>query len=194
MNQLTNSQRIFLAVVGAAILIVELNKTSHYGAEGIGWAFIFILGSLLILPVIPILKIPNKKIKKPTVEFVVESARHLIELQLLVRYPSLPKAFSSIVSNKAALGYLFGFHDYLFQKAGLHDPDDSKKTLILIKYTYQRLFGDNAGGLIYAATSACLKEEDFLKGDSEGANDIRDYLNEKTPPLGLNRILTLNSD
>lgn len=45
-------QKIFLAIFGVAILIIQLIRFDEYGLEGIGWVFSLAISALLILPML----------------------------------------------------------------------------------------------------------------------------------------------
>jgi hypothetical protein len=48
----------------------------------------------------------------------------LLLAQIMVEFTRVKDAFSTIITNKLAAGYVFGFHDGCFQIFGLRDERD----------------------------------------------------------------------
>lgn len=59
MPALNTPQRIFLAVIGAAIILFQLYRFADDGIEGTGWVFAFLVAALLLLPAVGLLSRPK---------------------------------------------------------------------------------------------------------------------------------------
>jgi hypothetical protein len=98
------------------------------------------------------------------------------------------------MTNKLAAGYVFGFHDSCFQAFGRLDPNDPKANLSLVQTSYQTIFGDQAGFALFRMSIASQEDSDFQIGRQSGGEEYMEFVQEKTPPLGLQRILLLDFD
>lgn len=52
MPTLNTPQRIFLAVIGAVVIFLQLYRFADDGIEGVGWVFSFLVAALLLLPAV----------------------------------------------------------------------------------------------------------------------------------------------
>jgi hypothetical protein len=116
-------------------------------------------------------------------------ALQLLSLQLLPAYSSLHEAFGAIMANKIAAGYVFGFHDALLQAFNLRG--DKERAAALIHGSYQNAFGQWGGNALYSMSLNFQDDPAFCSGRMNGGNELGEYLQNKVPPLGLGRILTL---
>ena len=133
---------------------------------------------------------PSEKSKSPQ-DIYLSSTSSLIAAQLLPKY-SIPKeAFGSLMTNRRASGYLFGFHDSLLQRLGLHNPSNKENLVGLIEKSYKNIFGDQAGYALFSSSLHSQDDPEFVEGRMNGGNEIVQYLEEKVPPVGLGRILIL---
>jgi len=83
MPTLNTPQRIFLAAIGAVVILLQLYRFADDGVEGVGWVFSFLVAALLLLPAvglipwrrqpIPILTTPTKSVER------INRAKHRIE-------------------------------------------------------------------------------------------------------------------
>jgi hypothetical protein len=118
----------------------------------------------------------------------------LFEVQLKPKFQSPSDAFSSIITNKRAAGYLFGFHDAFAHWSGLMDASNPAPGLDLIEASYKRLFGEWGGHALFNMSISFQEDPDFYKGRLIGGNELAEFMDRKTPPLGLGRILILGLD
>ena len=122
------------------------------------------------------------------------TAYNLLAVQLSPKYANPKDAFSELMTNKRASGYLFGFHDALVQKLGIIDSSNPSITANVIEESYKKIFGDSAGYTLYSMSNNLLNIEIFHKGRMQGGNEIVDYLDKNIPPFGLGTLLILYSE
>ncbi len=103
----------------------------------------------------------------------------------------LRDAFSSLMTNKLAAGYVFGFHDSYLQRMTLINRSDPDAGFRLIKSIYQINFGDQAGLALFNMSVNSQDDPTFHRGRENGGTEIAKFLELHIPPLGLGRILIL---
>jgi hypothetical protein len=103
------------------------------------------------------------------------------------------EASSVLMTNKLAAGYLFGFHDSCFQTFGRLDRNDPE-TVSVIQNSYQTIFGAWAGRALFEMSIASQKDSEFQIGRQSGGEEYMEFIQHKSPPLGLGRILILGFD
>lgn len=118
----------------------------------------------------------------------LEILHTLLMLQLA---PDIRGRLPSIMGNKRAQGYLFGFHDALLRNFGLLDISNPTNGLRIIKKHYTSMFGENAGQALFSKALRLQTDDEFSSGRNVGGEDFTAYLDLKRPPLALNRILIL---
>jgi hypothetical protein len=134
----------------------------------------------------------SKMPRKEVVEFCLETIEKHFTAQLSAEYKSPHDAFSSIITNKLAAGYIFGFHESFLQRFGLLDSNNPDEGLNLIQTSYQKLFRDFfGGGALFNMTKSFQDDPDFHKGRINGYNELVSFMESKIPPLGLGRNLIL---
>jgi hypothetical protein len=79
-------------------------------------------------------------------------------------------------------GYIFGFADALFQRAGVTEEVAAMAQLTLL---YVRIFGVDHGSKIFRAALDLQTENDFAAARAVGANEALKFLGDKSAPLGL---------
>lgn len=89
---------------------------------------------------------------------------------------------------------MFGFHEAFAQSSGLLDVNNPALGLNLIETSYKRLFGDWGGTALFNMSKYLQKDADFHKGRMIGGNELVKFMDGKTQPLGLGRILILGLD
>ncbi len=57
--------------------------------------------------------------------------------------------------------------------------------------SYKKLFGDYGGFALFNMTTTFKNNPDFHEGRLNGGNELVEFMDLKTPPLGLGRILIL---
>lgn len=119
------------------------------------------------------------------------SVGRLLAMQLLPSYSEPKQAFSSLMVNRRAAGYVYGMHDAMLQACGL--ASDPKKAGELLKESYQEIFGSSAGYALLSMSQHDQQESAFHEGRMEGGNELVDFVKAKVPPLGLGRMLILGS-
>lgn len=115
----------------------------------------------------------------------------LISAQLASGFSTPRESFGTLMTNKAALGYVFGFHDALLQHTGLYDSIDSDKSKKLIEKSYKNIFGEQSGYTLFSSSLNNQENTDFSDGRLVGGNDLFEFTKDKVPPVGLLRILFL---
>ncbi|MFC7301094.1 hypothetical protein [Cognatiluteimonas weifangensis] len=123
--------------------------------------------------------------------FFLSTAGKLLSIQLLPKYSSAKEAFGSVMTNKRAAGYVFGFHDSLLQRLGLYNPANKDHATDLMERSYKQLFGEQAGFVLHSMSLNSQEDPEFVEGRMVGGNDLATYIDNKVPALGLNRILIL---
>ncbi len=87
MPTLSTPQRIFLAVIGVIIIMLQLYRFADDGVEGVGWVFSFLVAALLLLPavgLIPMRRQPVSVLATPTKsEERINRAKRRIETLVL---------------------------------------------------------------------------------------------------------------
>ena len=132
---------------------------------------------------------------KASVQFqFLSAAGTLLSIQLLPRYAQASKAFSAIMTNKIASGYVFGFHDALLERLGLYTSANKESALALMARSYEHLFGLQAGCSLFSMSLNSQENAEFQKGRMNGGNEVIAYLEGKNPPLGLGRIVNMGLD
>lgn len=133
--------------------------------------------------------------KKPSREevasFFLDTSEKLFAAQLSPGYESPHDAFSSIITNKLAAGYVFGFQESFLQRFRLLDPNNPGEGLALLETSYQKIFGDFGGGALFNMAKHSQADPDFHKGRINGYDELIRFMESKVPPLGLGRILLL---
>ena len=116
----------------------------------------------------------------------------LLSLQILPKHSKLKDSFGTLMTNNLAAGYVFGFHDGFIQNTRLYNPSKPEANLELIETNYEKIFGRQAGNVLFSKSVSAQDDPDFQRGRLDGGNEIYEYLTNKTPALGLGRILSLN--
>lgn len=118
-------------------------------------------------------------------------ADSILTAQLITSFPKASEAFSSIITNKLAMGYVFGTFDSLVQKFQLFSPDNPTIGLRVIEVAYLKVFGEFGGNALFGMAKAMQGDPEFFKGRCIGGNEVVAFLEHKEPPLGLGRIVLL---
>ena len=113
----------------------------------------------------------------------------IITLQLGSAYQKPRHAFSRLMTNEYAAGYVFGFHDSFLQRCGLLNPIKPIADFALMQASYQRIFGDKAGLALLEISLSLQDHPDFHDGRLLGGEEIAEFLDTKKRPLGLEKIL-----
>ena len=114
----------------------------------------------------------------------------LISNQLLPQFTKPGDAFGMIITDKRAMGYIYGMHDAMLQAYDLHRVLEIAEQLI--EESYSDIFGKQSGNAMLHMSVAFLNEAQFQAGRNEGGDDVVDFVKNKVPPLGLNRIAGSN--
>jgi hypothetical protein len=118
----------------------------------------------------------------------------LLTIQLAARFNNPPDAFPSIITNKWASGYVFGFHDAFARRLTLLSDADPAPGLDVIRRSYTNLFGEIAGHLLFNMSIHWQTDHDFKEGRMAGGIEMIEFVDSKTPPLGLGNFLILGTD
>ncbi len=125
------------------------------------------------------------------VQSVIDLIERLLSLQLVLSHKHPREAFSTLMTNKLAAGYVFGLHDACFQIYGLIDPNDRAAGLWMLIASYKRIFGDQAGFVLVDSSLRWQTDHEFAVGWQSGAEDFADFKMDGNPTLGLQRIISL---
>jgi hypothetical protein len=125
---------------------------------------------------------------------IISLIEQLLTAQLMPKYKHLSDAFSVLMTNKLAAGYVFGFHDSCFQTFSRLDPNNPKADLSVIRNSYQTIFGTRPGFALFEMSIASQKDSEFQIGRQSGGEEYMEFIRQKTPPLELGRILILGFD
>jgi hypothetical protein len=134
----------------------------------------------------------NRK-KAPRTEFS-DLVGSLLTLQLAIKYKSVKDAFGALMTQKEAAGYVFGVHDALLQRIGLVNQNNVSQGIKKIEESYKDIFGKQAGYALFSMSVASQDDSQFSKGRMDGGNELVEYMDRKTPPLGLANILILRQE
>ena len=122
---------------------------------------------------------------------VIAIVEQLLSIQLVLEHQHFRKAFSTLMMNRVAAGYVFGFHDSCFQIFGLANSNSHAADAALFETSYKHIFGDQAGFALFQASLGWQTDREFQIGRQSGGEDFADFKRNGTPPLGLQRIITL---
>ena len=129
-----------------------------------------------------------------TTEQFSKLAFDLLSLQLWPSFAHPKQAFGALMTNKAAAGYVFGFHDSLLQRLGLFNSKDKVAASDLMLSSYRNIFGQQAGYALYSMSLSSQDDQSFSAGRMNGGGEIAAYIDDKVPPLGLGRMLIFDSE
>jgi hypothetical protein len=129
-----------------------------------------------------------------TDEPIISLIESLLTAQLILRHEHPKDILSILMTNKLAAGYVFGFHDSCLTRFGRIDPSDPKAGLALMQTSYQSIFGNQSGLALFEVSVASQEDSEFQIGRQSGGEDYVEFTQQKTPPLGLQRILILGFD
>lgn len=125
---------------------------------------------------------------------IISLIEQLLTAQLMLKYEHPREAFSTLTTNKLAAGYVFGFHGSCFQTFGRFDPNNPKSDLSEIRNSYRTIFGVEAGTALFEMSIASQSNSEFQIGRLSGGEEYIEFIQKKSPPLGLQRILLLGFD
>ena len=87
----------------------------------------------------------ERKSGRREVQSVIDLLEQLLSVQLILEHKHPREAFSTLMTNKVAAGYVFGFHDACFHIYGLIDPNNRAAGAEVLRTSYKRIFGDQTG-------------------------------------------------
>jgi hypothetical protein len=82
-------------------------------------------------------------------------------------------------------------HDSLLQEWGLVSGDNPETDVARIKASYKYIFGDSAGFALISMSLNDIRDEEFHEARLDGGAELVRYMKDKTPPLGLARLLVI---
>ena len=119
----------------------------------------------------------KKKVSKPA------SFRDAASSALAIQLALTDADTKRLLSDKFALGYMFGFHDGLLQAMEMGNRADAFTAMAA---SYECLFADSPDGPVILEQSLHLQDDaTFKKGMVAGGTELFEYLKEKKPPMGL---------
>jgi hypothetical protein len=125
---------------------------------------------------------------------ITERIATLLWLQMILEYKDFKdfrKIFSTLMTNKVAAGYFFGFH---CAGAQIFGPTDRAAQLALIETGYKHIFGNEVAHILFEASLGWQRDREFAIGRQSGGEDFTRFHSEGTPPLGLGSIISLKFD
>src|SRR5258708_6511031 len=123
---------------------------------------------------------------------VIVLVEQLLSLQLILRHKHAREGFSELMTNRVAAGYVFGFQDACFQIFGLLNSTDRAAGSALLETSYKHIFGDQAGFTLFQSSLRWQADRDFEIGRQSGGEDFAKFKFKGIPPLGLQRIISLD--
>jgi hypothetical protein len=99
------------------------------------------------------------------------------------------KIFSTLMTDKVAAGYFFGFHCSCAQIFG---PNDRAAQLALIETSYKHIFGNEVAHILFKASLDWQRDREFAIGRQSGGEDFVGFHTKKETPFGLSRIIDFN--
>lgn len=127
-------------------------------------------------------------------KLIISLIEKLLTAQLMLRYECVGDAFSALMTNKLAAGYVFGFHDACFQTFGRLDQNSPTADFSIVQTSYKNLFDDARGVALFERSISLQNDADFQIGRLSGGEEYMEFVKLKTTPLGLQRILLLGFD
>lgn len=134
--------------------------------------------------------------EQDTVDSVISIIERLLEVQVTARYKHPNDAFSTLMVNKLAAGYVFGFHDSAFKIFGLikRQVNQTEEDSAYILRSYQHIFGPQAGYALFDSSLRSQHDPDFQVGRQLGGEDHALFTHQSIPPTGLGNILFSDFD
>jgi hypothetical protein len=130
-----------------------------------------------------------KPSREEVAAFFLSTAKKLLALQLASHHEDPKEVSNSIAANKLAAGYVFGFQDAFLDRFQLIDALNPNAGLSLLRDSYQYIFGNQAGLILFQTSVNSQHDPDFQRGRQNGGNELVEYMESGTPPFGLSRIL-----
>nr|DAK44497.1 MAG TPA: hypothetical protein [Caudoviricetes sp.] len=100
-------------------------------------------------------------------------------------------AARQVLVHERAAGYLSGVYFCLVADTGLRKFHKTDEWVAIVRESYINIFGYSYGHLLFSAPSVYKGDADFHEGQKAGLDDIKRYMDNNEPPLGLSRILVL---
>ena len=118
--------------------------------------------------------------KKPdTTKVAIDVASNMLQVQLTLGGGSVQQ----IMSDTFSLGYMFGFHDSVFQAMEI---DNQVEGFAAMTISYIKLLGDQSTATQVLRNSLDLqRDQTFMKGMFAGGQEAVEYIRDKKPPMGL---------
>jgi hypothetical protein len=139
--------------------------------------------------------LPTRPTNEDAEQQVVDFIGKLLSLQFELCFFERPQdAFRALRASKLAAGYVFGFHDSCLRALARMNPLEPMTGLVLIQTSYRSLFGEEFGSALFNASMETQGDSDFQTGRQSGGEEYMQFIQQKTPPLGLQRILGLGFD
>jgi hypothetical protein len=129
---------------------------------------------------------------RPEAQSVIEIIEQLLSAQLMFEHKSIREFFPTLMTNRLAAGYVFGFHDACFQGYRLINATDREAGLF--RTSYERIFGEQAAFVLINSSLAWQTDHAFAVGRQRAGEDFEDFSTDGTPTLGLQHIVSLGFD
>ena len=104
---------------------------------------------------------------------------------------AIKNTFPQFMTNKEALGYIFGAYDFLSQRMGLlaYGKD---KVMDAMEDAYISIWGAPSGRVMISSSLINQDDENFMNGRMQGGNEALVFFtsNKKTKPTGLTKFLS----
>ena len=118
--------------------------------------------------------------KKPdTTKVAIDVASSALQVQLTLGGGNAQQ----LMLDNFALGYMFGFHDSVFQAMEI---DNQVAGFAAMTISYIKLLGDQSTGTQVLRNSLDLqRDQTFMKGMFAGGQEAVEYIRDKKPPMAL---------
>jgi hypothetical protein len=135
----------------------------------------------------------KKLAKAPLVDAFISIITSLLTPQIGEQYQEPRELFGLLMTNKVALGYIFGMHDGLMQDRRMCSAEQQNNALSIIEDSYKGIFGGQAGFALFSTSISLQDDPDFLNGRMDGGEDVVDFTKHKKSPFCMTSILRRDS-
>jgi hypothetical protein len=123
---------------------------------------------------------------------IPEYIKMLLWLQVALKYrdpKDFKNIFSTLMKNKIAAGYVFGFHDSYFQIHGLTSQDNDTNYGKLLETSYKYMFGSWAATALLRLSHSWQTDHEFAIDRQSGGEDMVNFKLKGDRPMGLSSII-----
>lgn len=136
-------------------------------------------------------QVSSSKIKKGKHKIVDDYLALVNSFFYMMVPPNLVKlddAYEKIISNKKAMGYLYGVHFRLFMRTEIKKCT-ALQMIDILDLSYQDIFGFVDGYNLFTDTATSIKDDEFQRGQLRGILAVDDYMDKDIYPADFYSIL-----